>query len=162
MCRQLWEFHSLPAGAPSSSHKPSLKAAFYDGAPGSGDSTSRQTGVPASTPLDTEPNPNPSRSSRPRGDGPASSNQQSSERVLSSSDRYAPAIFYYPKYRIGHPENYLFSLSKKIFSGPKYPTNILRNFDNRSIGTHHTSRSSVSVFSSSPSRRRWFCFQNWT
>ena len=28
---------------------------------------------------------------------------------------------FWPKYRLGHPENYLFSLSKKLFLGSKYP-----------------------------------------
>ena len=28
-----------------------------------------------------------------------------------------------PKCQLGHPENYLFSLSKKIFSGSKHPKN---------------------------------------
>ena len=31
---------------------------------------------------------------------------------------------FWPKCRLGHPKNYLFSLSTRIFSGSKYPTNI--------------------------------------
>ena len=30
-------------------------------------------------------------------------------------------LLFKPKHRIGHPENYVFSLSEKIFSGSKYP-----------------------------------------
>ena len=33
---------------------------------------------------------------------------------------------------ISHPENYLFSSSKKLFSGSKYPTKYIFNFENRS------------------------------
>ena len=44
----------------------------------------------------------------------------------------AVAIFW-PKVRSTHPENYLFSLSKKMFfSGSKYLKNILFNFEKRS------------------------------
>ena len=32
----------------------------------------------------------------------------------------ASVLPFQPKYRLGHPENYLFSLSKKAFSGSKY------------------------------------------
>ena len=41
-------------------------------------------------------------------------------------------LLFQPKYRIGHPENYLFLLSKKIFFGSKYPISILFIFENRS------------------------------
>ena len=34
-----------------------------------------------------------------------------------------------PNYRLAHPDNYLFLLSKKIFSGSKYPKHILFNFE---------------------------------
>ena len=34
-----------------------------------------------------------------------------------------------PKYRLAQPGNYLFSLSKKIFSGSKYPKSILFSFE---------------------------------
>ena len=34
-----------------------------------------------------------------------------------------------PNHRLAHPENYLFLLSIKIFSGSKYPKNILFNFE---------------------------------
>ena len=33
----------------------------------------------------------------------------------------ASASLFKPKYRLGHPENYLFFLSTKLFSGSKYP-----------------------------------------
>ena len=48
--------------------------------------------------------------------------------------RDAQCFFFLPKHRLGHPENYLFSLSKQIFSGSKYPKNILFKFENRSTG----------------------------
>ena len=35
-----------------------------------------------------------------------------------------PVKFFQPKYRLGHPENYLFLLSKNIFLGWKYPRNV--------------------------------------
>ena len=37
------------------------------------------------------------------------------------STRPPPVVMFWPKYRSTHPENYLFSLSKKMFSGSKYP-----------------------------------------
>ena len=40
-----------------------------------------------------------------------------------------PVLPFQPNYRSGHPENYLFSLSKKIFSGSKYPKIKLFNFE---------------------------------
>ena len=43
-------------------------------------------------------------------------------------------LLFKPKYRLGHPENYLFLLSKKIFSGSKHPKNKLFDFENRSTG----------------------------
>ena len=39
-----------------------------------------------------------------------------------------------PKYRLGHPENYLFVLSKKIFTGSKYPKINLFNFEKNFTG----------------------------
>ena len=39
-----------------------------------------------------------------------------------------------PKYQLGHPKNYLFSLPTKIFSGSKYPKTTSFNFENRSAG----------------------------
>ena len=39
-----------------------------------------------------------------------------------------------PIYRLAHPENCLFTLSKKIFSGSKYPKIVLFNFEKRSTG----------------------------
>ena len=43
-------------------------------------------------------------------------------------------VIFGPKYQSTHPENYLFSLSKKIFSGSKYPKNSFFNFEKRSTG----------------------------
>ena len=40
-------------------------------------------------------------------------------------------VLFKPKYRLGHPENHLLSLSKKMLSGSKYPKNVLFNFENR-------------------------------
>ena len=40
-----------------------------------------------------------------------------------------PVLPFQPNYRLAHPKNYLFILSKKIFSGSKYPKNILFNFE---------------------------------
>ena len=41
-------------------------------------------------------------------------------------------LLFQPKYRLDHPENYLFLLSKIIISGSKYPTKILFIFEKRS------------------------------
>ena len=41
-------------------------------------------------------------------------------------------LLFQPKYRLAHPENYLFLLFKTTFSGSKYPKNILYNFEKRS------------------------------
>ena len=43
-------------------------------------------------------------------------------------------LLYKTKYRLGHPQNYLFLLSKKIFSGSKYPKKTSFHFENRSTG----------------------------
>ena len=43
-------------------------------------------------------------------------------------------LLFQPKYRLSHPEKYLFSLYNKIFSGSKYPKNILFNFEKRNTG----------------------------
>ena len=45
-------------------------------------------------------------------------------------------VIFWPKYRSTHPENYLFSLCKQMFSGSKYPKNILFNFEKRSTVGH--------------------------
>ena len=46
-----------------------------------------------------------------------------------------PAVLpFWPNHRLGHPENYLFSLSKKIFSGSKYPKIKLFNVEKGSTG----------------------------
>ena len=39
-----------------------------------------------------------------------------------------------PKHWLGHPGNYVFSLSKKLFSGSKYPKNNLFYFEKGSTG----------------------------
>ena len=39
-----------------------------------------------------------------------------------------------PKHRLADPENNLFSLSQKIFSGSKYPKNLLFNFEKGNAG----------------------------
>ena len=49
------------------------------------------------------------------------------------------------KYRLGHPENYLFTLSKKLFSGSKYLKNILFYFENRSTADDQLMKLSVSL-----------------
>ena len=41
-----------------------------------------------------------------------------------------------PNYRLAHPENYLFLLSKEIFSGSKYQKNILFNFEKGSTAPY--------------------------
>ena len=48
----------------------------------------------------------------------------------------SPVLPFWPNYRLGHPENYLFSLSKKIFSGSKYPKIKLFNFEKGSTAGH--------------------------
>ena len=50
------------------------------------------------------------------------------------SQKSRAVVIFWPKYRLAHPENYLFSLSKNIFSGSKYPKKILFNFEKRSTG----------------------------
>ena len=45
-------------------------------------------------------------------------------------------VLFSPKKRLGHPRNYLFSLSTKVFSGSEYPRHISFNFENRSTGRH--------------------------
>ena len=39
-------------------------------------------------------------------------------------------MFFQPKYRLGHPENYLFLLSKRVLLGSKYPKKYFINFEN--------------------------------
>ena len=38
-----------------------------------------------------------------------------------TSSKYPPVMCFKPKYRLGHPENYLFLLSQRILLGSKYP-----------------------------------------
>ena len=54
--------------------------------------------------------------------------------LLLNGDMSGPVIFLQPEYQSGHPENYLFSLSKKIFSGSKYPKNSFFNFEKGRTG----------------------------
>ena len=54
--------------------------------------------------------------------------------MLSHCIQSEAVLFFWTKYRLGHPENYLFLLSKNIFSGSKYPKNIKFNFENRRTG----------------------------
>ena len=58
---------------------------------------------------------------------PAPSQHRSDHRIQSYQQ-----CFPQPKYRLGHPENQLFLLSKKIFSGSKYPKNNIFKFEYRS------------------------------
>ena len=46
--------------------------------------------------------------------------------------RCTPVLLFQPKYQLGHTENYMFLLSKKIFSCSKYTTNNLFDFEKRS------------------------------
>ena len=48
---------------------------------------------------------------------------------------------FWPNYRLAHPKNYLFLLSRKMFSGSKYPKNILFNFEKGSTGCNETATS---------------------
>ena len=48
--------------------------------------------------------------------------------------RVVTSKLFYPKYRLVHPEFYLLSFSKQIFSGSKYPINVMFDFKNRSTG----------------------------
>ena len=57
-----------------------------------------------------------------------------------------PVFLFYPKYRLVHPENYLFVLSMKIFSGSKYPKMNLFNFEKRSTGPDSSSLMLVKHF----------------
>ena len=47
---------------------------------------------------------------------------------------YKPVLPFQPKYRLSHPENYLFLLSKKLFTGSEYPKNKLFNFEKNFTG----------------------------
>ena len=60
--------------------------------------------------------------------------------------RHGPVVLFQPKYRLAHPENYLFSLSKKIFSGSKYPKNILFIFENRSTAGNVHPNSQLTLY----------------
>ena len=43
--------------------------------------------------------------------------------------RSLPVLPFQPKYRLGHPEIFLFLLSKKVLTGSKYPKNRLFSFE---------------------------------
>ena len=49
---------------------------------------------------------------------------------------WPPVLPLQPKYKAAHPENYLFSLSEKVFPGSKYPKNKLFDFEKGSTGGH--------------------------
>ena len=53
---------------------------------------------------------------------------------LCATHRNGSVLPFQPKYRLGHPENHLFSLSVKMFSGSKYPENSLFHFEEGSTG----------------------------
>ena len=53
-------------------------------------------------------------------------------KIRSTKCACSAVLFFWPKYRLAHPENYLFLLSIKQNSGSKYPKNNLFNFENRS------------------------------
>ena len=53
---------------------------------------------------------------------------------------YGAVLPFWPKYRLGHPENYLFSLPKKIFSGSKYPKIKLLDFEKGSTAMENSHR----------------------
>ena len=50
--------------------------------------------------------------------------------------QWTPVVSFNLKHRSGHPDNCLFSLSKKILSGSKYPKCIWFTFEKVSIGNH--------------------------
>ena len=58
-------------------------------------------------------------------------------RMKTNSD--SSVLLFQPKYRLGHPENYLFLLSKKVFTGSKYAKNKLINFEKRNTAIHTSS-----------------------
>ena len=60
--------------------------------------------------------------------------EQNMKRALELAS--ATVVLFQQKYWLGHPENYLFSISKKLFVGSKYPKNKLFDFDHRSVGDH--------------------------
>ena len=49
-------------------------------------------------------------------------------------------VIFWPKYRSTHLETYLFSLSKRMFPGSKYPKNIYFNFEKRSTAAKSLSQ----------------------
>ena len=54
--------------------------------------------------------------------------------VLSVLKEWGPVLLFYPKYRLGHHEHDLFSLSKHIIPGSKHPKNSLFIFEKGSTG----------------------------
>ena len=44
-----------------------------------------------------------------------------------------PVLPFDPKHRLGHHEDYQFVLSKRIFTGSKYPENKLINFEKKTV-----------------------------
>ena len=65
---------------------------------------------------------------------PVIRNMQYVHHLKNSLEQCPSVLLFKPKYRLCHPDNYLFSLSKKIFYLSKYPKNISFNFENRSNG----------------------------
>ena len=55
--------------------------------------------------------------------------------VCSRAAHSQPVLPCLPKYCLGHPENYLFLLSKNVFIGSKYPKNKLINFERKLLAT---------------------------
>ena len=65
-----------------------------------------------------------------------------------SPSQWVPVLPFKPKYCLGHPENYLFFLSKNMFIGSKYPKNKLFNFEKTSLmGTSASFLAELSVSS---------------
>ena len=56
------------------------------------------------------------------------------ENKITDSQAWWTVLPFRPNDRLAHPENYLFLLSRKIFSWSKYPINILFNFEKGSTG----------------------------
>ena len=56
--------------------------------------------------------------------------------VLADISVRSPVLPLQPKYRLGHPKNYFFSLSMKTFFGSRYQLNKKIKIENRSTGGH--------------------------
>ena len=51
-------------------------------------------------------------------------------RWVKQDSNVGTVVLFQPKYQFGHPEKWLFPLSKQKFSGSKQPKQILFNFEN--------------------------------